>query len=487
MASLNFPPTTPDVPGPEYTLNGVVYYWDGEKWTANTEEGFTGVFVDVTGDNMTGDLTLGDGTDDKITLGVNGSANFSGPVTTTNSLTVDRDTATEGFTLFAASNNNNTAGKAKFIVRGNEIQFGEDVGVADGSGSKITLTTDGSSTFRGRFRNGSADDNVTVITETGIVQSYRAAASPTVDCFQSFDSNNPGVPTGAWHSDGSIEISGTYQTSPNISLNANGTAAFAGGDFQIYSGGEFKSSVDAPDRNAGALNLAAGSGSNINRFSVRKDGSVYIGTGWGSDAEIAETKLYSDGSGKFAGSVETGTFTATRGDGARTPVLQASSAGNVVIGDSGQIVFANNGSATFAGNVVISGSNPAAAGVNAGCYFQPGGVVQATRASGAFSVWEGYATGNPNPTSTILSNGAATFATVNGASVVLNLEPDNDANYVTTTDVDEEGNTVENRVYNGPTLDVKAVIQDLQQRVNDRDAVIADLTTRIQTLEGGNN
>ena len=38
---------------------------------------------------------------------------------------------------------------------------------------------------------------------------------------------------------------------------------------------------------------------------------------------------------------------------------------------------------------------------------------------------------------------------------ILWLEPDNDANYVTTTDVDEKGKTVETRVYNGPTLDVK--------------------------------
>ena len=58
MASLNFPPATPGVPGPEYTLNGIVYYWDGEKWTANNEDGFTDVFVNVDGDNMTGDLTV---------------------------------------------------------------------------------------------------------------------------------------------------------------------------------------------------------------------------------------------------------------------------------------------------------------------------------------------------------------------------------------------------------------------------------------------
>ena len=60
-----------------------------------------------------------------------------------------------------------------------------------------------------------------------------------------------------------------------------------------------------------------------------------------------------------------------------------------------------------------------------------------------------------------------------------NLEPENDANYVSTTD--SEGN--ETRVYNGPTLDVKTVIQELQQRVADRDAVIADFTTRLAALE----
>ena len=59
------------------------------------------------------------------------------------------------------------------------------------------------------------------------------------------------------------------------------------------------------------------------------------------------------------------------------------------------------------------------------------------------------------------------------------LEPDDDSNYVTTTDAD--GN--ETRVYNGPTLDVKAVLQDLQQRIEDRDAVIGNLTTRLANLE----
>ena len=83
--------------------------------------------------------------------------------------------------------------------------------------------------------------------------------------------------------------------------------------------------------------------------------------------------------------------------------------------------------------------------------------------------------------------------------LLLEIEPDNDANYITTTEEYTEtesytgplGNTLERevtktrdiRTYTGPTLDVKAVIQDLQQRVADRDAVIGNLVTRISNLE----
>ena len=76
-------------------------------------------------------------------------------------------------------------------------------------------------------------------------------------------------------------------------------------------------------------------------------------------------------------------------------------------------------------------------------------------------------------------NGTITGTINYDGSTVFNLEYDNDAYYTTTTD--SEGN--ETRVYNGPTLDVKAVIQELQQRVADRDAVIADFATRLAQLE----
>ena len=324
MASLNFPPTTPGVSGPEYTLNGIVYYWDGEKWTANNEDGFTEVFVNVDGDNMTGDLTLG--TD------------------------------------------------------------------------KITLETDGSSTFRGRFRNGAVDDNVTVITETGIIQSYRSTATPTIDCFQSFDSNNPGVPTGAWHSDGSIELSGTYQSDPNISLNADGSADFAG---SVTSGVPYNNCVFVP----GTLGTkAAGMGLNGVTTNPSIENAVYID--------------------QFASS---GT-TATR-----------------------VVEIKYDGSAMFAGKIT-AGVGVADAGVE----LRPTGAIVAKRNdSDVNPLFSGYNTGG-TITSRVFGDGSATFdGNITAGNVTFNLEPDNDANYVTTTDVDEEGNTVETRVYNGPTLDVK--------------------------------
>ena len=147
------------------------------------------------------------------------------------------------------------------------------------------------------------------------------------------------------------------------------------------------------------------------------------------------------------------------------------------------------GSASFAGQVEVGNYNSGDS-TSGGIVVKPTGqlVVQGYVGSkeSPITAVQGYETASNGSISgswEIKSDGNATFKSTRSAGVVIETEPDNDANYVSTTD--SEG--VETRVYNGPTLDVKAVIQELQQRVNDRDAVIADLTTRIQTLEGGNN
>ena len=105
-------------------------------------------------------------------------------------------------------------------------------------------------------------------------------------------------------------------------------------------------------------------------------------------------------------------------------------------------------------------------------------------------------------------NGDATFlGSITANNVTFNLEPDNPANYTTTTDAD--GN--ETQVYNGPTLDVKDRLQNLisrldaieanevvddatdsallqlvaslSARLDERDAQVAALTARVTTLE----
>jgi hypothetical protein len=60
MAILNFPDTTGQPIDGSFTFeeNGVLYSWDGYKWTANTEGGDANKYVEKAGDTMTGDLTV---------------------------------------------------------------------------------------------------------------------------------------------------------------------------------------------------------------------------------------------------------------------------------------------------------------------------------------------------------------------------------------------------------------------------------------------
>ena len=81
MATLQFP----DSPGPNAVYdapNGVQYVWTGEYWAANdAEDKYDARYVKVTGDNMTGDLTLGG---DKIDLNASsGSITNKGQIRTT--------------------------------------------------------------------------------------------------------------------------------------------------------------------------------------------------------------------------------------------------------------------------------------------------------------------------------------------------------------------------------------------------------------------
>ena len=160
--------------------------------------------------------------------------------------------------------------------------------------------------------------------------------------------------------------------------------------------------------------------------------------------------------------------------------------------DTRNISLRSNGSATFKNAVYLANTDQ-----NVFAVIQEVGGPDEER---AYLRLDGKASaGASEPAIAFFLGGTQTSAINYNGSAVFFLEPDNDANYVTTTEEYTEtesytgplGNTLERevtrtrdiRTYTGPTLDVKTVIQELQQRVADRDAVIADFTARLAALE----
>ncbi len=168
MANLNFPSTTgqPTDGSFQYTdaNNGVIYSWDGIKWEANSGSSLNTMYVQVAGDNMTGDRTLGT---DKITWNTEGSAEFALDVNARSFLTSGMEYAGLG------------------TAPGVKIRNTGDLAIS-GTGSCIQI-----------FNN--ADGTV--------------PSSAT----ETFRLNN----------DGTVYIGGTIVALPNIKLNPDGKAAFA--------------------------------------------------------------------------------------------------------------------------------------------------------------------------------------------------------------------------------------------------------------------
>ena len=271
----------------------------------------------------------------------------------------------------------------------------------------------------------------------------------------------------------SVEVGTTGDV--KITLNADGSASFAGdvqigadaatsttqGGINAYAGGAvdiFRASNTARSSMFTALSLMGNSNSKVKVFSIDVDGETRIG---GDINAAPNIQLSADGSATFAGAL-------TQGNPASV---------STIIDDSG--VYAkrsNNFSA-----VIFPHGTIGASGRNLEVY----------------------------------------------GGLQINTEPDNDDNYTVTTEEYTEtktytgplGNTLERevtktrdiRTYTGPTLDVKERLQnliarmdaveaneviddatdnslllavaELTSRLNERDALITTLTTRIEALE----
>ena len=138
MTILNFPAGAQD--GDIYTVNGVNYVYNNGAWTSNSAESNNEIYVNVIGDNMTGNLTLGG---DKVELDAT-----TGLVTATGGIKFGDDT----IQVTAGGGGGGSVGSLQQVtdvgnVTTNGAVFGDDVDVSGKVSSNSTLVGDPGSTL----------------------------------------------------------------------------------------------------------------------------------------------------------------------------------------------------------------------------------------------------------------------------------------------------------------------------------------------------
>ena len=229
---------------------------------------------------------------------------------------------------------------------------------------KITLATDGSSSFVGD-----------VVSQAQLRSNVEARAnffsskSSSGSSYHFFAQKN-GVTGFAVDTDGTTYIGGTIPAAPNITLKANG---------------EVKSKV---------------------RFLCQKETDAdyyFAGVNASGDTKFV---VNADGSAEFAGNVkiegDTNALFYRNYTGSQPNLF-----GGLAIAHNGvdKTTLMADGSATFAGRV-ISGGNPAS-GAEVGSRLNESGIIQACNTG---NIWHGFEKDNSTPTSVIAADGTASFA-----------------------------------------------------------------------------
>lgn len=299
--SINNPATgAPWVNGDSYPdpETGLTYYWYLPVWkTAISPTGATDdKYVEVLGDNMTGNLTLGT---DKITLDATaGSASFVDIVSVGSTLKVINKSTQAESKLAIIGNVNNTTNYGKYVFTPQKFWIGPDVNDA----SQATIEFDvnvGTASFAGDVTATLNEFDVTNqaslgvnMAPGGLVQVKRSSASSSVKLLQGFGGtdetvtiNSDGsasfaknVTTSIFNnnsdsgkgvllesggllmvqrsvSSGDISIAKFYQgKTATVDINANGSASFKGrvystrtagtSCFQVYSTGDAQAKID---------------------------------------------------------------------------------------------------------------------------------------------------------------------------------------------------------------------------------------------------
>ena len=468
--ALDFPANPSE--GDSYIAeNGVTYTYVCDPvgssacgWIANSQAGLDERYVNITGDNMTGDLTLGT---DKITLNAtDGSSTFAATVKSESPagtfsalnqgyIVIQQPGTSANDLVFRARNSVGNEiiemwgdGKATFAgsvqSQGNVL-----IGGALPNSPAISLNAAGGASFAG-----------SVISKTRInVNNSTTTASDVVWSINTGSSLNT---TQRSKADGSIQlgsVNGSTDTA-NIELNANGSATFAGdtkiGDIDI-------TKTDT----LGVINYAAGA-INVQRLNTNSTSHVWRGY----KGSTVTSEIQANGAATFAGVVNCGGLNK---DSATSGGVQLGSTGLVNIqrvsgadnsvfqvfsGTSQNALIKADGSATFASRCAAydftsgetssgGGSSPGMImGVTSTGEYSRIGIFNNTLDSSldAIQVRSGSEGNSKTVRASIGLNG-----TITGSNVTFNLEADDDTKYTTTTDAD--GNV--DAVYNGAVLDVK--------------------------------
>ena len=418
----------------------------------NASDTGAGKYVEVAGDNMTGDLTLGT---DKITLDASeGSAEFAGRISGNGE-------------CFLGDNNSDPRGYLK-IVNNSTNEDDDAIRITDTANNNVAkVRVDGSAEFSGRVLCGtSVNPNIGTgswLQDNGGIYTTRPAGSSD-SAFTAYQQGGADSPTVEINADGSAEFADSVKA---LTIFAD-SARFAG---QVTSGA---------DPSGGA-----GTGAILNQTGVVKAGRTadndVVWQGFHVGESLATSTITASGAATFDSTVKQGDF-----NGGRTDAV-------------GSVLLDEGGIATQ--------------------------YAQATTASTAraFRVYHGN-----SEKVTVFADGSADFAdgafkinvdgTTTPANVVFELERDNDANYTTTTEeykeqeldkpyvpavdpvVGPRGNVItegvpaqeatyktvtktrEVKTYSGPTLDVKDELQSLRARATQQDEVIAMMTAALKDL-----
>ena len=246
----------------------------------------------------------------------------------------------------------------------------------------IWLNASGSAEFATSVQvagNGAAGTEVGIVLGAGSVNATRALGSNS-NVFRGYYTGNS-TPTSRISSDGSadlagdVKIGGTLPASPNISLNADGSAEFAGGRIDIKSGGQIETYANngnvltlRRDGDIGNVGVEYGVSSNGVRAGLGLN-NIFAVCDTAGNLNSAPVQLNgSTGSATFAGTIKAagnsgGVDSITAGTTADPKYFVVRGNGTVLGNDDGAATTSNykyrlnaSGTAQFAGSVSIGGT-----------------------------------------------------------------------------------------------------------------------------------